>query len=87
MLRYLEKAVYPRRPTTPEATKRVVGIVVMMLSARLITPIPLSNILPALIIALISLAYTEEDGLVVSISLLIGFAVIALDLAMVWRIV
>ncbi len=45
-----------------------------MLSARLIlTPIPLSNILPALIIALISLAYTEEDGLVLSISLLVGF--------------
>ena len=88
MLRYLEKAVYPRGPTPPEATKRVVGIAVMMLSARLIlTPIPLSNILPALIIALISLAYTEEDGLVLSISLLIGFVVIALDLAMVWRIV
>jgi hypothetical protein len=88
MLRYLEKAVYPRCPTPPEATKRVVGIAVMMLSARLILiPIPLSNILPALIIALISLAYTEEDGLVLSISLLIGFVVIALDLAMVWRII
>src|SRR5258708_28096662 len=55
MLRYLEKAVCPRRPTPPEATKRVVGIAGLMLSARLIlTPIPLSNILPALIIALIS---------------------------------
>ena len=87
MLRYLEKAVYPRRPTTPEATS-VVGIAVLMLSARLIlTPIPLSNILPALIIALISLAYTEKDGLVLSISLLVGFVVIAVDLAMAWQIV
>jgi hypothetical protein len=87
MLRYLEKAVYPRRPTTPEATKRVVGIAGLMLSARLIlTPFPLSNILPALIIALISLAYTEEDGLVLSISLLVGFIIIAVDLAMVWEI-
>ncbi len=59
-----------------------------MLSARLIlTPIPLSNILPALIIALISLAYTEEDGLVLSISLLVGFVVIVVDLAMAWQIV
>src|SRR5258705_272479 len=88
MRRYLEKAVYPRRPTTPEATKRVVGIAGLMLSARLIlTPIPLSNILPALIIALISLAYTEEDGLVLSISLLVGFVVIVVDLAMAWQIV
>jgi hypothetical protein len=87
-LRYLEKAVYPRCPTPPEATKRVVGIAVMMLGVRLIlTPIPLSNILPALIIALISLAYTEEDGLVLSISLLAGFVVIAIDLAMVWEFV
>jgi hypothetical protein len=88
MLRYLEKAIYPRCPTPPEATKRVVGIAVMMLSARLIlTPIPLSNILPALVIALISLAYAEEDGLVLSICLLAGFVVIAIDLAVVWEIV
>jgi hypothetical protein len=60
MLRYLEKAVYPRCPTPLEANKRVVGVAVMMLSARLIlTPIPLSNILPALLIALIALAYAE----------------------------
>jgi hypothetical protein len=88
MLRYLEKAVYPRCPTPLEATKRVVGVAVMMLSARLIlTPIPLSNILPALLFSLIALAYAEEDGLVLSISLLAGFVVIAIDLAMVWEIV
>jgi len=51
-LGYLEKMVYPRWPTPPGTTKRVVGFIVMMLSARLIlTPIPLSNILPALVIA------------------------------------
>jgi len=33
------------------------------------------------------LAYTEEDGLVLSISLLVGFVVIAVDLAMAWQIV
>ena len=88
MLRYLEKAVYPRCPTPLEATKRVVGVAVMMLCARLIlTPIPLSNILPALLFSLIASAYAEEDGLVLSISLLAGFVVIAIDLAMVWEIV
>jgi hypothetical protein len=88
MLRYLEKAIYPRCPFPPEATKRVIGIAVMMLSARLIlTPIPMSNILPASVIALISLAYIEEDGLVLSIFLLVGSVVIATDLVMVWEIV
>jgi hypothetical protein len=85
---FFDHTVYPRCPTPLEATKRVVGVAVMMLSARLIlTPIPLSNILPALLIALIALAYAEEDGLVLSISLLAGFVVIAIDLATVWEIV
>jgi hypothetical protein len=87
-LGYLEKMVYPRWPTPPGTTRRVVGFIVMMLSARLIlTPIPLSNILPALVIALISLAYAEEDGLILSICLLAGFVMIAIDLAIVWEII
>jgi hypothetical protein len=67
MLKYLEKVVRPRCPTPPELTKRVVGIFVVLLSARLLLmPIPLSNILPAVLIALISLGYLEEDGVLLS---------------------
>ena len=88
MLRSLEKIVHPRRPTPPEATKRVVGIAVMLLSARLLlTPIPLSNILPALLIAFISLAYLEEDGVMLSIGLLAALVVLAIDVGIVWEIV
>jgi hypothetical protein len=88
VLRHLEKTVYPRWPTPPEATKRIVGIAVVMLSARLLlTPIPLSNILPAFLIALISLAYLEEDGVMLSIGLVIGFVVLAIDVGIVWEIV
>ncbi len=87
-LGYLEKMVYPRWPTPPGTTRRVIGFTVMLLSARLIlTPIPLSNILPALVIALISLAYAEEDGLVLAIGLLIGLAIIAVDVAVIWEMV
>lgn len=58
-----------------------------MLSARLLlTPIPFSNILPALLIALISLAYLEEDGLVLSAGLLVACVVLALDLGIVWEL-
>jgi hypothetical protein len=87
VLKYLEKTIHPRGRIPGEASKRVVGIVVVLLSARLIiTPIPLSNILPAVVIALISLAYTEEDGLMLSICLLAGFVIVAIDLAVVWQI-
>ncbi len=59
----------------------------MMLSARLLlAPIPLSNILLALLIALIALAYLEEDGVVLSICL-VGFVVLAVDFVVVWEII
>ena len=87
VLQYLEKTVHPRGRVPAETSKRVVGIAVVLLCARLIlTPIPLSNILPAIVIALISLAYTEEDGLILSICLLAGFVIVAIDLAVVWQI-
>ena len=87
VLKYLEKVVRPRCPTPPELTKRVVGIFVVLLSARLLLMlIPLSNILPAVLIALISLGYLEEDGVLLSISLLAAIVVLALDLGLVWEL-
>jgi len=66
-----EKVVYPRWPAPFEPTKRLVGAVVLILSASLVfVPIPLSNVIPAPVIALISLAYLEEDGLMLLIALL-----------------
>jgi hypothetical protein len=63
LLRYLEKVVHPRWHTPLEATKRLVGTIVVVLSATLVfIPIPLSNVVPALVISLISLAYLEELG-------------------------
>ena len=87
VLKYLEKVVRPRCPTPPDLTKRVVGIFVLLLSARLLLmPIPLSNILPAILIALISLGYLEEDGVLLWISLLAALVVLAVDLRLVWDI-
>jgi hypothetical protein len=87
VLKYLEKVVRPRWPTPPELTKRVVGIFVVLLSARLLLmPIPLSNILPAILIALISLGYLEEDGVLLSISLLAAVVVLTVDLGLVWEV-
>jgi len=87
-LRYFEKIVYPRWPTPAQATKRVVGIAIIILSARLLlNPLPMSNIVPALVMTLISLAYLEEDGLMLLIGLLIGFVALAVDLSVLGEIV
>jgi hypothetical protein len=88
VLRYLEKVIHPRWPTPLEATKRLVGIVVVILNTTLVfTPIPLSNVVPALVIALISLAYLEEDGLLLSIALLAAVIVLTVELMAVWETV
>jgi len=88
VLRYLEKMIHPRWPTPFEATKRLVGAVIVILNATLLfTPLPLSNIVPAIVIALISLAYLEEDGLLLSIGLAAAVIVLAVELVVVWQTV
>ncbi len=88
VLRYLEKAIHPRWPTPLEATKRLVGTVIVILNTTMVfTPIPLSNVVFALVIALISLAYVEEDGLLLLIALLIAVVVLTIELAVVWETV
>jgi hypothetical protein len=77
-LRYLETAIRPRWHTLLGPTKRIVGVVVVLLSATLVvSPIPFSNVVPALVVALISIAYLEEDGISLSIALLTALVVLA----------
>jgi hypothetical protein len=88
MLRYLEKMIHPRWPTPLEATKRVVGAVIVMLNTTLVfTPIPLSNVAPALLIAAISLAYLKEDGILLMIALLAAIIVLTIELMAAWETV
>jgi hypothetical protein len=85
VLKYLEKITHPRWHSVLEATKRLVGVTVVILSAVVaLAPIPLTNLVPAAVIALISLAYLEEDGLVLSIGLLAGIVVLTLAVVAVW---
>jgi hypothetical protein len=85
VLRYLEKVIRPRWPTPFKARKRVVGIVVLLLtSVLLVAPLPLSNVPPALVIALISLAYIEEDGVLLSIAILAAVILLTIAAIAVW---
>jgi hypothetical protein len=85
-LKFLEQIAHPRWPTPHDATKRVVGVAVLILSlAVTFTPLPLSNIPPALAIALISLAYLEEDGLLLALGLALGALVVTLQAYAAWE--
>jgi hypothetical protein len=86
VLRYLEHVVHPRWHTPLDATKRAVGAVVLMLSVTLVLfPIPLSNVVPATVIALISLAYLEEDGILLLIALVVAAIVLSAAMTAVWE--
>jgi len=85
VLKYLEKLVHPRWPKTFEAAKRAVGVMVLLLTlVLLLTPVPLSNVAPAMVISLIALAYVEEDGLLLSVGFLAATILIGLGSVAVW---
>jgi hypothetical protein len=80
--------IHPRWPTPLEATKRLVGIVVVMLNITVVfSPIPFSSVVPALMIALISLAYLEEDGLLLLIGLSVAMVVLTIASVAGWETV
>jgi hypothetical protein len=88
VLRYLERAIRPRWHTPLEVTKRVVGVVVLLLTVLLLlAPVPMIQVVPALVIVMISLAYLEEDGVLLSIALLIAVALLAITGVALWKMV
>jgi hypothetical protein len=85
VLKYLERVIRPRWPMPFGATKRVIGVAVLLLTSLvLLAPLPLSNVPPAADIALISLAYIEEDGVLLTIGLLVALILLAIASAAVW---
>ncbi len=56
----------------------------MLTAVLLLTPVPLSNVAPAMVISLISLAYVEEDGLLLSVALLAAIILVGIAAAAVW---
>lgn len=83
-LHRIERVVRPRWPTPFITTKRVVGAVILLLALTLIAPIPLSNYVPGIVIALIAIAYLEEDGILLLIALVGAAASLAITGFEVW---
>lgn len=83
-LAMLEKIVHPRWPISPGLSRRAAGLAILALSGLFLAPLPLIQIVPALLVALIALAYLEEDGLLLCLSLLGAFVLMAVATAAVW---
>jgi len=83
-LKRVERFIRPRWQTPFEATKRVVGVVILALAPTLIWPFPFSHIIPALVVLLLALAYLEEDGLLLCVALAAALVSLAITGATVW---
>ena len=59
-------------------------MILLLTAVLLLTPVPLSNVAPAMVISLISLAYVEEDGLLLSVALLGAIILVGIAAAAVW---
>jgi hypothetical protein len=87
LLKRMENFIHPRWRTPFEATKRFVGLVVLLLAITMFSPFPFSHIIPALVVMLISFAYLEEDGVLLCISLAAALVSLAITAATVWAAV
>lgn len=83
-LQWLERFVRPRYWPIPRAqTDIVIGLIAFILAIAVTVPIPLGNWLPAFASAIIALALSERDGVLLGI----GFTVGALSLAIIFGVV
>jgi hypothetical protein len=83
-LRWLERLFRPRWPMQLWATERMTGVLVLLLGVTLISPFPFSHVIPAGVIMLLALAYLEEDGAALLVSLLAALSSLAITAAALW---
>lgn len=87
ILKAVEIAIHPRWPMVLVATKWIVGLVILLLTIRLLAlPLPLSNMLPAALIGLIALSCLEKDGLMLALALVAGLIVLAVDAKVLYEL-
>jgi hypothetical protein len=84
VLKLVERVSRSRWHMPVEMTKRAVGLLVLLLAISGIWPIPLINVLPALTIALVAVAFLQEDGLLLCIAFAIGILSLAAFGILVW---
>jgi hypothetical protein len=83
-LRSVERVSRSRWNTPAEPTKRAVGLLVLFLAVSGIWPLPLINVLPAVTIALIAMAYLQDDGLLLAGSFVVGILSLIVFGFLVW---
>ena len=74
----------PRWRTPFEATKRVIGLVILLMAISMLSPLPFSHVIPLFVIMLIAFAYLEEDSLLLSIGLAAALISVVITAGSLW---
>jgi hypothetical protein len=70
--------------TPVDATKRAVGLLVVLLTISGIWPLPLINVLPPSRSCLLAIAHLQQDGLLLALSFVIGIVALLAFGFLVW---
>jgi hypothetical protein len=80
----VERLVQPRWPTIFQTTKPLTAIMLLLLGLSMVSPVPFSQVVPALVIMLLALAYLEEDGIALLVALMAALASLSITTATLW---
>jgi hypothetical protein len=88
VLRRIERVIHPRWSAVLVPMRRIAaGIVILLCTLMVLAPIPFVSVVPAVSVALIALAYLEEDGLLLAVALLTALIVLAMGSFAVWGVI
>ena len=75
----IERVATPRlKPVTSHFGARIIGLLMLVPTASILLPLPSTNTVPGIGVAIASLGLIERDGLLVILGLFIGFLWVAL---------
>jgi hypothetical protein len=84
LLRLVERVSKSRSHARVGAAKRAVGLLVLLLALSGVGPLPLINLLPAATIALLAVAFLQEDDLLLGASFAIGIVSLLIFGVLLW---
>jgi len=87
VLRWQERMIQPVAQHLVGLSRPLGALLIMALSATLLVPLPLSNVPPALAIALIAVSYLEASGVLLAFAAFSGALSLAVTGSTVWAAV
>lgn len=83
-LRWVERLIRPRWYMVFQVTRRLTGLLMLLLGLTMVSPFPFSHVIPALVIMLLALAYLENDGIALFVASVAALTSMAITAAALW---